>query len=88
MGLDGVNGKVIESLDVSKSKGRKKKKLQDRVMEDEENETGCWHSFRFIGSCISSRLKSESKSIIDTTSNHQGCENPLSKILYENMIYV
>ncbi|WJX88020.1 Serine/threonine-protein kinase pbl34 [Trifolium repens] len=79
MGLDGVNGKVIESLDVTKSKGRKKKKLQDRVMEDEENETGCWHSFRFIGGCISSRSKvdssvsgtgtnyAESKSTLDTS---------------------
>jgi hypothetical protein len=69
MGLDGVNGKVIESLDVSKSKGRKKKKLQDRVMEDEENETGCWHSFRFIGGCISSRSKVDS-SVSGTSTNY------------------
>ncbi|CAJ2656899.1 serine/threonine-protein kinase PBL34-like isoform X2 [Trifolium pratense] len=79
MGLGGVNGKVIESLDVGKSKGRKKKKLQNGAMEDEENDSGCWHSFRFIGNCISSRSKvdssvsgtsnnyAESKSTIDTS---------------------
>ncbi|WJX93772.1 Serine/threonine-protein kinase pbl34 [Trifolium repens] len=76
MGLDGVNGKVIESLEVCKSKGRKKKKLQDRVMEDEENETGCWHSFRFIGSCISSRSKVDS-SVSGTSTNYAESKSTL-----------
>jgi len=69
MGLGGENGKVIESLDVCKSKGWKKKKKQDGVMEDEETETGCWLSFRFIGSCISSRSKVDS-SVSGTSTNY------------------
>lgn len=70
MGLGGENenGKVTESLDVCKSKGRKKKKKQDGVVQNEE-ETGCWLSFRFIGSCISSRSKVDS-SVSGTSTNY------------------
>lgn len=45
------DGLKVESWDVEKSKGRKKK--DDDVVE----ETGCWIKLRFIGSCISSRSK-------------------------------
>ncbi|KAL6566480.1 Serine/threonine-protein kinase pbl34 [Orobanche gracilis] len=44
----------VESLDVKKSKGRKKR---NDVDEDETVEAGCWNKLRFIGSCISSRSK-------------------------------
>ncbi|XP_059278289.1 serine/threonine-protein kinase PBL34-like [Lycium ferocissimum] len=50
LGGDGVKG---ESLEVEKSKGRKKKEKEDV----EETQTGCWIKLRFIGSCISSRSK-------------------------------
>lgn len=47
LGPDAFN---VGAWDVEKSKGRKKK--------DEENEmTGCWFKFRFIGSCMSSKSK-------------------------------
>lgn len=76
MGLGGENGKVIESLDVCKSKGWKKKKKQDGVIEDEETETGCWLSFRFIGSCISSRSKVDS-SVSGTSTNYAESKSTL-----------
>ncbi|KAE9614631.1 hypothetical protein Lal_00012130 [Lupinus albus] len=55
-------GKVVESLDVSKSKGnkKKKKKKEDNVLEDEAVTGRCWLSFRFFGNCISSRSKVDS----------------------------
>ncbi|KAK7860879.1 putative serine/threonine-protein kinase pix7 [Quercus suber] len=69
LGPDAFN---VGAWDVEKSKGRKKK--------DEENEmTGCWFKFRFIGSCMSSKSKvdgsmsgtstqyAESKSTNDTS---------------------
>ncbi|OIW21985.1 hypothetical protein TanjilG_21165 [Lupinus angustifolius] len=60
MGLGGVeNGnKVVESWDVSKSKGRKKKKKKEddvEVVVEEEEDIGCWVRLRLFGSCISSR---------------------------------
>jgi len=74
MGLGGAeNGKVVvESLDVCKSKGRKKKKKEDGEVEEKE-ETGCWFRLRFIGSCISSRSKVDSS--VSGTSTNYG--NPL-----------
>ncbi|KAH1197940.1 putative serine/threonine-protein kinase PIX7 [Glycine max] len=70
MGLGGAeNGKVVvESLDVCKSKGRKKKKKEDGEVEEKE-ETGCWFRLRFIGSCISSRSKVDS-SVSGTSTNY------------------
>ncbi|OIV93923.1 hypothetical protein TanjilG_05626 [Lupinus angustifolius] len=75
--------KVLESLDVSKSKENKKKKKKNEVLEEEEEEeeksVRCWLRFRFFGSCISSKSKvdssvsgtstnyAESKSTIDTS---------------------
>ncbi|KAF8390263.1 hypothetical protein HHK36_024788 [Tetracentron sinense] len=58
----------VETWDVGKSKGRKKK-------DGAGEETGCWIKLRFIGSCISSRSKvdssisgtTESKSTNDTS---------------------
>lgn len=67
MGLGAENGKV-ESWDVCKSKGRKKKKKDDVAVEGEG--TGCWVRLRFIGSCISSRSKVDSS--ISGTSTHYG----------------
>ncbi|KAI4328383.1 hypothetical protein L6164_020740 [Bauhinia variegata] len=66
MGLGAENGKVVESWDVFKSKGRKKKKKDDGIVEDEG--TGCWIRLRFIGSCISSRSKVDSS--VSGTSTH------------------
>lgn len=68
MGLGAENGKVVESLDVCKSKGnKKKKKKQDGVVEEED--TGCWLRLRFFGSCISSRSKVDS-SVSGTSTNY------------------
>ncbi|XP_059648892.1 serine/threonine-protein kinase PBL34-like [Cornus florida] len=77
MGLGG-DGVKVESWDVGKSKGGKKKKKKDGAVE----ETGCWVKLRFIGSCISSRSKvdssisgisthCESKSTNDTSRDEQ-----------------
>ncbi|CAL0308145.1 unnamed protein product [Lupinus luteus] len=66
MELGGIeNGnKVVESWDVSKSKGwmkkkkkKKKKKKEDDVdiLVEEEEDIGCWVRLRLFGSCISSR---------------------------------
>ncbi|KAK7824970.1 putative serine/threonine-protein kinase pix7 [Quercus suber] len=71
MGLGGENGKV-ESWEVGKSKGVKKKKKKEVVeakggVEDEE--IGCWVRLRFLGSCISSRSKVDS-SISGTTTHY------------------
>lgn len=62
MGLGG-DGEKVESWDVGKSKGKKKKK-KDGV------ETGCWIKLKFIGSCISSRSKVDSS--ISGISTHCG----------------
>ena len=79
MGLGAENGKVVEHLDVCKSKGGKKKKKKESGIVEEEQETGCWVRLRLFGSCISSRSKvdssvsgtstnyAESKSTIDTS---------------------
>ena len=68
MGLGGENGKVVESWDVCKSKGRKKKKGD----EGGEAEAGCWVRLRFIGSCISSRSKVDTSVSGSGTSTHYG----------------
>jgi hypothetical protein len=72
MGLLGAeNGKVVESWDVCKSKGRKKKKKSEEnegVVEDKKN--GCWVGLRLFGSCISSRSKVDSS--ISGASTHYG----------------
>lgn len=63
MGLGGNDVKV-ESWEVGKSKGRKKK-------DGGEEETGCcWVKLRFMASCISSRSKVDSS--ISGTSTHYG----------------
>lgn len=66
MGLGGENGKV-ETWEVGKSKGGKKKKKE--VEEMGEEEIGCWVRLRFLGSCISSRSKVDSSSS-GTTANY------------------
>lgn len=66
MGLGGGNGKV-ETWEVGKSKGGKKKKKE--VEEMGEEEIGCWIRLRFLGSCISSRSKVDS-SISGTAGNY------------------
>lgn len=63
MGLGGDDAKV-ESWDLGKSKGSKKKK------DGGEEETGCWVKLRFMSSCISSRSKVDSS--ISGTSTHYG----------------
>ncbi|KAL1317432.1 hypothetical protein HN51_069515 [Arachis hypogaea] len=77
MGLGAENGKVVDSWDVCKSKGKKKsKKLKQKegeVVVDEEDEefegeTGCWVRLRFMGSCISSRPKVDN-SVSGTTTH-------------------
>lgn len=78
MGSGSENGKVVESWDVCKSKGRKKKKKnEDGIVEEEE--TGCWVSLRFLGSCISSRSKVDSS--VSGTSTHYGNLSVLGKLL-------
>ena len=75
MGLGGENGKVVESWDVCKSKGgRKKKKKGDaeEVEEGAEAEAGCWVRLRFIGSCISSRSKVDTSVSASGISTHYG----------------
>ena len=72
MGVGAGNGKV-ETWDVyRKSKGMKKKKRNKEVHDGdkEEEESGCWFRFRFIGNCISSRSKVDSS--ISGTSAHCG----------------
>lgn len=64
MGLGPDAIKVEAWEHVGKSKGRKKKGV-------EEEETGCWIKFRFMGSCISSRSKVEN-SISGATTMHCG----------------
>lgn len=55
----------VETWDVEKSKGGKKKKDEDDSGED----TGCWIKLRFIGSCITSRSKVDS-SVSGTSTNY------------------
>ncbi|KAL0385704.1 UNVERIFIED_CONTAM: putative serine/threonine-protein kinase PIX7 [Sesamum radiatum] len=62
MGL-GDDGLKVESWDVKKSKGRKKK--DDKAVE----ETGCCIRLRFFGCCISSRSKVDSS--ISGISTHE-----------------
>ncbi|KAL6324912.1 hypothetical protein AAG906_019820 [Vitis piasezkii] len=52
MGL-GPDAIQVGNWEVGNSKGRKKK-------DDEEEATGCWIKFRFMGSCMSARSKVES----------------------------
>ncbi|RDY09791.1 putative serine/threonine-protein kinase PIX7 [Mucuna pruriens] len=71
MGLGGDNGKVVESGDVCKLKGRKKKKKGEGDEEVEGGvEAGCWVRLRFIGSCISSRSKVDTSISGSGTSTH------------------
>ena len=70
MGLGGENGKVVESWDVCKTKGRKKKKKEDEDLD--EAQAGCWVRLRFIGSCISSRSKVDSSVSGSDTNTHYG----------------
>ena len=81
MGLGAENGKVVESWDVCKSKGKKKKK-DDGVVGEEE--TGCWIRLRFIGSCISSRSKVDSS--VSGTSTHYGNLHFSVKISFSEML--
>ena len=93
MGLGGENGKV-ETWEVGKSKGVKKKKKKE-VVEAKggvgEEEIGCWVRLRFLGSCISSRSKVDSS--ISGTTTHYGnfyfifCENLvfLNRLLCSNL---
>lgn len=64
MGLLGSdNVKMVESWDMSKSKGSKKMKKDkenEDVIDAGKTKTGCWVGLRFIGSCISSRSKVDS----------------------------
>lgn len=71
MGLvGGGDGEKVESWDVGKSEGKKKKKERGGSVE-----TGCWRKLRFIGSCISSRSKVDSS--ISGISTHYGiCKIP------------
>ncbi|KAL2904388.1 hypothetical protein RDABS01_003098 [Bienertia sinuspersici] len=55
----------VETWDVEKSKGGKKKKDEDDSAED----TGCWIKLRFIGSCITSRSKVDT-SVSGTSTNY------------------
>lgn len=55
----------VETWDVEKSKGGKKKKDEDDSGED----TGCWIKLRFIGSCITSRSKVDT-SVSGTSTNY------------------
>lgn len=52
MGL-GPDAIQVGNWEVGNSKARKKK-------DDEEETTGCWIKFRFMGSCMSARSKVES----------------------------
>lgn len=40
--------------------GGKSKESKERKKKYEEEETGCWFKFRFMGSCISSRASADS----------------------------
>ncbi|KAL6543683.1 Serine/threonine-protein kinase pbl34 [Orobanche gracilis] len=77
----------VESWDVKKSKGRKKR---NDVDEDETVETGCWNKLRFIGSCISSRSKVDnSLSAISTQGNkvyHRSRDQPLNPVISSSII--
>ncbi|XP_004489996.2 serine/threonine-protein kinase PBL34-like [Cicer arietinum] len=70
--LGGGNGEVVESWDVCKSKGVKKRKKNKKGKENEgvvkEEETGCWVRLWLIGSCISSRSKVDNS--VSGTSTH------------------
>lgn len=72
--LGGGNGEVVESWDVCKSKGVKKRKKNKKGKENEgvvkEEETGCWVRLWLIGSCISSRSKVDNS--VSGTSTHYG----------------
>ncbi|KNA22633.1 hypothetical protein SOVF_032610 [Spinacia oleracea] len=61
----------VETWDVEKSKGGKKKKDEDDSGED----TGCWIKLRFIGSCITSRSKVDS-SVSGTSTNYDESKSP------------
>ncbi|KAE9595589.1 putative protein kinase RLK-Pelle-RLCK-VIIa-2 family [Lupinus albus] len=74
-GKNGFNGsKVVESWDVSKSKGmkknkkKKKKESEVEIVVKEKEDTRCWVRLRLFGSCISSRSKVDSST--SGTSNH------------------
>ncbi|KAE9605499.1 hypothetical protein Lal_00025591 [Lupinus albus] len=68
VGGENVN-KVVESWDVSNSKGRKKKKKKEvEVVVEEVEGAGCWVSIRLFGSCVSSRSKVNSS--LSGTSTH------------------
>lgn len=81
MGLGGAeNGsRVVESCDVSKSKGRKKKKKEDEVVVEEEEDIGCWVRLRIFGNCISSRSKVDNS--VSGTSTHYGNLYYLGKVV-------
>nr|AFK45923.1 unknown [Medicago truncatula] len=74
MGLLGSdNVKMVESWDMSKSKGSKKMKKDkenEDVIDAGKTKTGCWVGLRFIGSCISSRSKVDSSVSGSGTSTH------------------
>lgn len=76
MGLLGSdNVKMVESWDMSKSKGSKKMKKDkenEDVIDAGKTKTGCWVGLRFIGSCISSRSKVDSSVSGSGTSTHYG----------------
>ncbi|KAK4479759.1 hypothetical protein RD792_015294 [Penstemon davidsonii] len=72
MGLSDDDGLKMESWDVKKSKGQRKKD------EDDMEESGCWIKFKFMGSCMSSRSKVDS-SISGISTNVSKSTNSTSK---------
>lgn len=71
MGL-GPDAIQVGNWEVGNSKGRKKK-------DDEEEATGCWIKFRFMGSCMSARSKVESS--VSSSSTQYGISLiPFSKL--------
>jgi len=85
MGLLGSeNVKMVESWDVSKSKGSKKMKKDkenEGVIDEGKTKTGCWVGLRFIGSCIPSRSKVDSSVSGSGTSTHYGNHCFLGNVL-------
>lgn len=68
MGL-GPDAIQVGAWNVGKSNGKKKK--------DEEDEgTGCWIKFRFMGSCLSSKAK------VDGSISGSGTSTQYGKILF------
>ena len=86
MGLGGENGKV-ETWEVGKSKGVKKKKKKE-VVEAKggvgEEEIGCWVRLWFLRSYISSRSKADS-SISGTTTHYANSCLSLSAIFFMHL---